>query len=102
MASVGEQGLEGAIEAIVARAAVEISSAVRQDIAQLVSRLASGDGATLSLGRKRRVIICPVPECGKPGGGPKWGWCCEEHKNLPEREKEKARRATRARVAKRA
>jgi hypothetical protein len=42
------------------------------------------------------VILCPVPGCGKPGGGPKWGWFCAEHKDLPAAEKDKARAASRA------
>jgi hypothetical protein len=92
-----EHRLDGVVERIVARAAAEIAQAVRQNIAAEVARLAlKSDGA---VGRKRRVILCPVPTCGKPGGGPKWGWFCADHKNLPAAEKEKARRATRARLA---
>lgn len=83
-----------------ARAAAEIAQAVRQNIADEVSRLVGTGGGAVGkrLGRKRRVIMCPVPNCGKPGGGPKWGWFCADHKDLPAAEKEKARAATRARA----
>ena|SRR5262245_9834158 len=100
-----ESTLDRTLNTIVARAAGEIADAVRQNIADEVSRLVGGGrvgggGSTLALprlGRKRRVIYCPVPGCGKPGGGPKWGWFCAEHKDLPQSEKEKARSATRMR-----
>src|SRR5262249_37222405 len=52
-----------------------------------------------SAGRRRRIILCPVPHCGKPGGGPKWGWFCAEHRNLPKAEMERIRRERRARLA---
>ena len=92
--------LDRRVNDIVSRAAAEIAHAVRQNIADEVTRLVSTrGGAALSGGRsrKRRVILCPVPNCGKPGGGPKWGWFCSEHKGLSAAEKEKARAATRAR-----
>src|SRR5206468_6492576 len=99
-----ESTLDRTLDTIVARAAGEIADAVRQNIADEVSRLVgggrSGGGGSLALprlGRKRRVIYCPVQGCGKPGGGPKWGWFCAEHKELPAGEKEKARAATRMR-----
>ena len=102
-----ESALDRTLNAIVARAAGEIAQAVRQNIADEVSRLVGGQrgagiggGAGIALprlGRKRRIIYCPVPGCGKPGGGPKWGWFCSEHKDLPAAEKEKARSASRAR-----
>jgi hypothetical protein len=93
-------GLDQTLENIVSRAAAEIAQAVRQNTADEVSRLVGAGG---SIGgrralRQRRVIMCPVPSCGKPGGGPKWGWFCAEHKDLPASEKEKARAATRGRV----
>ena len=91
--------LDRTLNDIVARAAAEIAHAVRQNIADEVSRLVgTGGGAGKRLARKRRVIMCPVPNCGKPGGGPKWGWFCGDHKDLPASEKEKARAATRARA----
>ncbi|HJZ84965.1 MAG TPA: hypothetical protein VKN99_07315 [Polyangia bacterium] len=96
-----ESALDRTLNNIVASAAAEIAQAVRQNIADEVSRLVGGrgggGGAAPRLGRKRRIIYCPVPGCGKPGGGPKWGWFCADHKDMPESEKEKARAATRAR-----
>jgi hypothetical protein len=95
-----KSNLEATLGEIVARTATEIAQAVRQNIAEEVSRLV-GNGTTPRRGsplvRRRRVILCPVPGCGKPGGGPKWGWFCATHKDLPAAEKEKARAATRAR-----
>ena len=95
-------GLDRTVQDIVSRAAGEIAHAVRQNIADEVSRLVGTGGGGLAARRvqfrKRRVILCPVPNCGKPGGGPKWGWFCADHKNLPAAEKEKARAATRARA----
>jgi hypothetical protein len=85
--------LDRTVGRIVARAAADIAHAVRQTIATEVAKRVD----RVTLGRARRVILCPVPNCGKPGGGPKWGWFCANHKNLPESEKEKARAATRAR-----
>jgi hypothetical protein len=91
---------------IVARAASEIADAVRGNIADEVARLVGGR-ATVARGpgrpgrppgRRRRVILCPVPKCGKPGGGPKWGWFCKDHKDLPASEKAKARAASRPNV----
>jgi hypothetical protein len=46
--------------------------------------------------RKRAIIMCPFEGCGKPGGGPKWAWCCETHKDLPAAERAAARAAQRA------
>src|SRR5262245_42965042 len=95
-------GLDRTVQDIVSRAAAEIAHAVRQNIADEVSRLVGSAGGGLAGRRvqlrKRRVILCPVPNCGKPGGGPKWGWFCADHKDLPAAEKEKARAATRARA----
>lgn len=39
--------------------------------------------------RQRKQVLCPVENCGKPGGGPKWGWFCADHKDLPTAEKKK-------------
>ena len=93
--------LDRTLQDIVSRAAAEIALAVRQNIADEVSRLVGvvgGGSVARRVLRKRRVILCPVPNCGKPGGGPKWGWFCADHKDLPAAEKEKARAATRARA----
>ena len=96
-----ETALDRTIQRIVTDAASAIASAVRQNIADEVNRLVGGASGGLKangLGlRKRATILCPVPGCGKPGGGPKWGWFCAEHKDLTEAEKEKARVATRRR-----
>lgn len=92
--------LDRALESIVRDAAAAIGSIVRDNIAREVQALLERPGP-LGLRaprmRQRRVIVCPVPECGKPGGGPKWGWFCAEHKDLPPHEKEHARTVTRAR-----
>jgi hypothetical protein len=96
MARNQEHMLETTLSAIVARAAAEIAQAVRENIADEVARMVQGEGGLL---RKRRVILCPVPDCGRPGGGPKWGWFCRDHKDLPPAEQERARRATRSRLA---
>jgi hypothetical protein len=88
--------LESTLNQIVAQAAAQIALAVRQNIAHEVARLADVD-FPLGHAQKRRTILCPVPGCGQPGGGPKYGWCCGEHKDLPESEKQAARFATRAR-----
>jgi hypothetical protein len=103
-----ESALDRTLNGIVSRAAAEIVHAVRQNIADEVNRLVGQGGVTslggrrgrpLGSGRKRRVILCPVPGCGKPGGGPKWGWFCANHKDLSAADKAKARAATRARAA---
>jgi hypothetical protein len=98
-----EDQLQRTLDLIISGAAAEIAQAVRQNIADEVSRMVSGGRRASVAGRiarKRRVILCPVPNCGKPGGGPKWGWFCGEHKDLPAAEKKKAREATRAHAAK--
>ena len=90
--------LDRTLNAIVARAATEIAHTVRQNIADEVARLVGNAHGRASaatplgrVGRKRKRILCPV--CGKPGGGPRWGWFCEDHRNLPEAEKRKIREA---------
>ena len=91
--------LDRRINDIVTRAAQEIAQTVRQSILDEVNQLVSGRANVAiegGMARKRRVITCPVPGCGKPGGGPKWGWFCAEHKDLPSSEKEKARAARNA------
>lgn len=106
--------LDQRIQEIIARAAQEIAQAVRENIAAEVARLVQSSGVSISAAlteratassssssgaaaeRKRRKILCPVPGCGRPGGGPKWGWFCAEHKNLSPEEKEQARAASRA------
>jgi len=93
--------LDKTLSSIVARAAGEIAHAVRQNIAHEVTSLvglgrkALGQGGLAKLGRKRKVITCP--SCGKPGGGPKWGWFCKDHKDLSESEKNQARAKVRSR-----
>jgi hypothetical protein len=32
---------------------------------------------------RRRVRLCPVPGCGRPGAGPRNRWFCDTHKGLP-------------------
>jgi hypothetical protein len=96
-----ESRLDRTLQDIVERAAAQVALAVRQNIADEVTRLVGvtgSGGVAKRMLRKRRVIFCPVPNCGKPGGGPKWGWFCADHKDLPAAEKEKARAATRART----
>ena len=92
--------LDRHIQDIVTRAAREIAAAVRRNIADEVTALLGSGGSTVDAqaSRKRRIITCPVPGCGKPGGGPKWGWFCADHRDLPAAEKEKARAATRGKT----
>jgi hypothetical protein len=100
MSRIDATSLDSMLTGIVSRAAADITHLVRQSIAVEVSRLVGGSARDLTaLGRvrQRRVIACPVPSCGKAGGGPRWGWFCAEHRNLPEAEKEKARLETRPR-----
>ena len=109
-----EEQLDRTLQEIVSRAAAEIAQAVRENIADEVTRMVGGSarrGGTAGLiarvGKKRRTILCPVPGCGKRGGGPKWGWFCEGHKDLSDAEKDKIRRENRphggvAQAAKRA
>jgi hypothetical protein len=100
-----ESSLDRTINRIVTDAAAAIAHAVRQNIADEVSRLvgssagAKANGLTFGGRRKRATILCPVPGCGKPGGGPKWGWFCADHKDLSPADKEKARAARRKRSA---
>jgi hypothetical protein len=83
------------IHDIVTRAASEIASAIRGEISSTPRRAAlpAHKAAPSARGGKRRTIMCPVPGCGKPGGGPKWGWFCADHKDLPAEEKARARAA---------
>lgn len=101
--------LEGRIQEIVQQAAAQIAAAVRQNIAEEVTRaIGAGVGeyrpparahaAAGTRPRKRPPILCPVAGCGKPGAGPKFGWFCREHnESLSSAEKEAARAASRTR-----
>ena len=81
--------LDRTINHIVGRASREIAQAVRRSIVEEVSRLIDEKGAhgTVAAVRKRARVLCPVPGCGKVTGGPRWGWFCAEHKELPEERK---------------
>lgn len=99
--------LDRTITQIVGRAAHDITQAVRHTIAEEVARLIqrSSSQPRLTTVRRRARVLCPVPGCGKPTGGPRWGWFCAEHKDLPNdkkseyrilrRETARARRASR-------
>jgi hypothetical protein len=109
-----EEQLDRTLQDIVSRASAEIAQAVRESIADEVTRMVGGNGGRAGtagrvarVGKKRRTILCPVPGCGQRGGGPKCGWFCADHKDLSEAEKEKIRRENRphsgvAQAAKRA
>ena len=100
-----ESSLYRRLESIVSSAAQEIADAVRQNIAEEVTRVVGSGGGRVvkfakgstALGhiRQRQQIFCPVNGCGKPGGGPKWGWFCATHKDLPQAEKDRARAESR-------
>jgi hypothetical protein len=99
-----DERLERTLNDIVARAAAEIAQAVRDNVALEVTRMVGGvtgrggsAGLVARVGRKRRTILCPVPGCGKRGGGPKWGWFCADHKDLSAAEKEQVRSENRRR-----
>ena len=97
-----EDQLQQTLDKIISAAAAEIAQAVRQNIADEVTRMVGVSGSRIVAGRvvrKRRVILCPVANCSKPGGGPKWGWFCADHRDLPAAEKKKAREAARNRTA---
>jgi len=91
-----------AIAEIVQAAAGEISRVVRECIAieiqAIVGETSRKNAPALASKRHRRVILCPVPKCGKPGGGPKYGWFCRDHKDLPKAERDAARAASRPRA----
>lgn len=92
-----ETVLDKAVNRIVAQAASDIAQAVRLSIAEEVARVCGGDVKPNGTLRKRAAIVCAVPQCGRPGGGPKWGWFGSDHKDLSPKEKSKARAATRRR-----
>jgi hypothetical protein len=48
---------------------------------------------SLSL-EKKPYRVCPVPGCGKAGAGPRYGWFCREHAELPDNEKLQYRKGT--------
>ena len=91
-----ESALDKTINQIITRTAHEVVHAVRHSIAEEVARLVGGtiarsDKFISSVVRKRARVLCPVPGCNEPTGGPRWGWFCAEHKDLPEEEKLKHR-----------
>lgn len=47
--------------------------------------------------KKKRVIRCPVANCGRRGAGPKYGWACRKHSDLPKRTLISARKKLRGR-----
>src|SRR2546429_6640016 len=97
--------LDRTLTDILLRTSAEVALVVRRSIAEEVATLITGpstggvrvSSAVLGRPRQRKLILCPVPRCGRRGGGPKWGWCCEIHKDLPAEEKTRARQTTRPR-----
>lgn len=74
--------------------AQEIRHELRGEIDSLLGDSKAGTpGRVVKVVKKRKVVMCPVPGCGNPGGGPKWGWFCVSHKDLTAAEKKKARAA---------
>jgi hypothetical protein len=83
------------LASVIRDSAAEIGRLFREHASLELARYSSHIKARRA--RKRQVILCPVKGCGKPGGGPKWGWFCRAHKELPAAAKDKARAETRAR-----
>jgi hypothetical protein len=100
--------LRSILESIAERFAAEISAAVmehvesrvRDEVQAVISRAFAGPRAGLTrAGRRavarpaRNVRVCRVPGCGKPSKGPRYDFFCAEHRDLPDDEKERIRKA---------
>jgi len=94
-----KHALEQILEPIAQRFANEIAAAVmdlveqrvKQETERLVGRALEGvraKGRPAVAARPSGVRVCRVPGCGKPSKGPRFDYFCEEHRNLPEAEKE--------------
>lgn len=91
-----EKTIELSIRTIVDRRMGDIVRDVKRSIfAQL--KAPNGERKTRRA-KKKRVIRCPVANCGKRGAGPKYNWACRKHASLPKRTLKAARRKLRGRA----
>jgi len=107
-----ESRLDQTVNEILRDAAGKIAEAVRQELRDRLAHVLEGPGLAggpavrrgrppgvraerAAKRRPRAKVLCPVPGCGKPGAGPKYGWFCKEHASLPDGEKLKYRAARR-------
>ena len=79
--------LQSLIEQFTTDLATAIAAQIHEQVAAAVARLSPGDfragaGASAASGKldgRRSGRICPVPNCGKPGAGPRNRWFCKDH-----------------------
>src|SRR5689334_18719317 len=83
-----------AIESIVREFASRLEDAIRHEVAnRLDAAVAEAlrkserkePGARAATGR-RPQRMCPVPGCGLPAAGPRYGWKCRDHASLSKAE----------------
>jgi hypothetical protein len=72
---------DAALRAIIDRFTRELTQAVAQQVQEQVAQAISqfrGPSSSKSDGR-RAGRLCPVPNCGQPGAGPRNRWFCKNH-----------------------
>lgn len=86
--SLGESMIE-TVRAEMPRLRAELGLAAGEaGVSGIVRRPASHRGAKVSMALMKP---CPVPDCHRPGRGPRFSFLCEVHRDLPAGEREKYR-----------
>lgn len=85
-AAIGESMVE-AVRAQLPRLREELGSPMPSNPARTRVAVAAR-GAKVSMALTKP---CPVPECGRPGRGPRFSFLCEVHREMPPEEREKYR-----------
>lgn len=91
-----EDALRALAEEFVRRIAETIHTEIAREFQDKFQSFTQQISSMKDLSLSRPYRVCPVPECGKPGAGPRYGWFCREHFLLPESEKSQYRKAPRA------
>lgn len=92
------------IEQVIERATQEIRELLRRQVADSIFAQTKAPSLQLTQAQsdhkppQRRQIMCPVDKCGEPGAGSRYGWFCAKHFELPAKEKEKWRKARKAKA----
>jgi hypothetical protein len=97
--------LDAKFESILGRTARELVAAIRASLADEVARLGRGKPGKATRAAPKRAVRrhlpkhCVAPGCKNPHKGPRFSFCCEEHRTASKSAREKWRDAWRAKSA---